>query len=146
MKGLQYALITLFAIKTALAVECIDSNAEDNGAGCVCKKDYIVKHSKCVINPTICYMVTQALDDLESTTTGFWTVSKTPITEMFQRRGGSTGPQELIQSELAKETPKKKMSQLQKLVMMASMFREDILVQCGYVCGCDMATKFMFSS
>ena len=139
-------MILFLTIKSTISVECKDENAEDQGQGCVCKKDFIVKHGKCVINPAICYMVTQALDDLESTTTGFWTVSKTPVTSFFQPRATSVGPQDLIQSELDKEKPKKKMSQLQKLVMMATMFREDILVQCGYVCGCDMATKFLFSS
>ena len=141
-----FLAISIVSNHQTKAVECKDENAEDRGEGCVCKKDYIVKHGKCVINPAICYLVTQALDDLESTTTGFWTVQKTPITSIFQPRAAGVGPQDLIQSELDKESPKKKMSQLRKLVMMASMFREDILVQCGYVCGCDMASKFLFSS
>ena len=117
---------------------CKDRNAEDNGSGCVCKKDFIVKNGKCVIDPAICFMVNQALDDLQSTTRGFWAMQ--PMFSNF-RSGSVKTPGDLVEEE----KPKSKINELQKLAIMAGMFRDDILKQCGLMCGCQAETKFLFS-
>ena len=118
---------------------CKDRNAENLGSGCVCKKDFVVKGSKCVIDPAICFMVNQALDDLQSTTKGFWAMK--PVFGPGFRSAGVKTEMDLVEEE----EPKKKMNELQKLALMATMFRDDILAQCGLMCGCQAETKFLFS-
>ena len=86
------------------------------------------------INPAVCFMVRQALDDLSSTTTGFWAMQP-----MFNFRSGSVKtPGDLVEEE----KPKTKINELQKLAIMAGMFQDDILAHCGLMCGCHSKSQF----
>merc|ERR1711879_245496 len=129
-------LVLILLQVSTLAAECKDKNAEDLGEGCVCKKNFIVKYGKCAINPTVCYMIDQALTDLQETTQVFL-----PQQAFSFRSAAIRTPGDLTEEELATEEPTKRINGLQKLLMLSTMFPDDMLYECGFMCGCKRASQ-----